>query len=275
MQQERQENVRHASGGFFQAADPCLSQVDEHAVNAYMVKVFGWMFLGLGVTAATTLVLLMGMGASEAFQYFVFMVIATPAIWVVFIGQFGLVMFLSARALNMNPGLAKFLFLLYAALTGLTVGIISVFISYDVTGGMGLVVTAFGLTAGSFGIMALYGYFTGKDLTGMGSLLRMALFGLIIVMLVNLFLPGNGTLEILICIAGLVIFLGLTAAKTNEIKNHYARVALASTGEYRMAMGSNLDQQGLADNLAIHGALTLYLSFINIFLFILRLLARR
>ena len=259
--------------GFFQAADPRLAHVDEWAVNAYVVKVFGWMFFGLLVTTLATVGIVVGIGASYEFAYFVLSLIQPPGIFVVFIAQIALVWIISARVMTMNPGTAKLLYVIYASLNGLTVGLIAILFSAAI-GGMHVLGTAFGLTAASFGAMALYGYFTGRDLTSFSSLLRMALIGLILVMVVNMFL-GSDTMGFAISIVGLFIFLGLVAADTNKIKNHFARVALGSTDESRAAMGSQLDQQALASNLAIVGALMLYLDFINIFLFILRILGNR
>ena len=259
-------------GGFFQAADPRLAQVDEAAVNGYVVKVFGWMFFGLLVTTIATIAIVIGM-SDPAFAQLIASLISSPAIFVVFIAQIGLVWVISARVMSMNPGTAKLLYVIYASLNGLTVGLIAILFSMQI-GGMHVLGTAFGLTAASFGAMALYGYFTGKDLTSFSSLLRMALIGLILIMVVNIFL-GSDTMSFAISIVGLFIFLGLVAADTNKIKNHFARVALGSTDESRAAMGINIDQQALASNLAIVGALMLYLDFINIFLFILRLLGGR
>ena len=260
-------------GGFFQAADPGLAHVDELAVNAYVVKVFGWMFFGLMVTTLATVGIVMGIGASDAFWNFVVSLLQFPGILVVFVAQIGLVWVISARVMTMNPGTAKMLYVLYASLNGLTVGLIAILFSLQI-GGMHVLGTAFGLTAASFGAMALYGYFTGRDLTSFSSLLRMALIGLILVMVVNMFL-GSDTMGFAISIVGLFIFLGLVAADTNKIKNHFERMALGSTNESRAAMGINIDQQALASNLAIVGALMLYLDFINIFLFILRILGGR
>ena len=260
-------------GGFFQEADPRLAQVDESAVNAYVVKVFGWMFFGLLVTTLSTVAIVVAM-SNPANAQLVSSLLQFPGILVIFVAQIGLVWVISARVMTMNPGTAKLLYVIYASLNGLTVGVIAIMISVQAVGSLHMLGTAFGLTAASFGAMALYGYFTGRDLTSFSSLLRMALIGLILVMVVNIFL-GSDTMSFAISIVGLLIFLGLVAADTNKIKNHFARVALGSTNESRAAMGINIDQQALASNLAIVGALMLYLDFINIFLFILRILSRR
>ena len=271
--QAKNQEAQVQGNGFFQAADPRLAHVEESAVNSYVVKVFGWMFLGLLVTTIATMAIVVGIGASEAFEATVFSLLQFPGILVVFGAQIALVWIISARVMTMNPATAILLYVIYASVNGLTVGLIAILFSMQI-GGMHVLGTAFGLTALSFGAMALYGYITGRDLTQFSSLLRMALFGLILVMVVNIFL-GSDTMGFAISIVGLFIFLGLVAADTNKIKNHFARVALGSTDESRAAMGTTLDQQALASNLAIVGALMLYLDFINIFLFILRLLGSR
>lgn len=258
--------------GFFEQIDPRLNQVDEAAVNAYVVKVFGWMFFGLLITALSTAAIIVGINTSPAFAALVANLIYTNAIFVVFLLQLGLVFAISARATKMNPQATKMMYFLYAAVNGLTVGLISVLFAASI--GENVLFMAFGLTAASFGAMALYGYFTGRDLTRFSSLLRFALIGLILIIVVNWFV-GSDAFSYLISIVGLFLFLGLTAADTNKIKNHFARVALGSTDASNQAMGVTVSQDALASNLAIVGALMLYLDFINIFMFILRLLGGR
>ncbi|MCL2664240.1 MAG: Bax inhibitor-1/YccA family protein [Defluviitaleaceae bacterium] len=229
------------------------------AVNQYVAKVFGWMFIGLLVTCLSTAGIFAMMG-SEWFADIVYGL--TQIIIVVFIVELIMVYFISSRINKMNPALTVALYLIYAALNGLTVGFFAVIYARQTA------ILAFGLTAVCFGIMALYGFFTQADLTKAGSLLMMGLIGIIIMSVVNLFL-GSGLLDYLICIAGLFIFLGLTAYDTKKIKTVYAPAALQaeSTGEY--------SGQVFSSNLAISGALALYLDFINLFLFIIRLLGGR
>ncbi|MCL2285943.1 MAG: Bax inhibitor-1/YccA family protein [Firmicutes bacterium] len=245
-----------------------ISLLEEYAINSYVAKVFGWMFFGLLVTTLTTVAIVVGTNASMAFAQFIATALEfTLAIVIV---QFVLVFFMSARVHRMHPSTAKLLYVVYAALNGLTFGlIVYIFGAYYV--GMSTVVAAFGITAVSFGVMAVYGFVTRSDLTNIGNLLIMGLFGVIIAGVANWFL-GNTFLEFIIIVGGLGIFLGLVAYHTNRIKNCYAQVAL---------YGDNPDgtltweQEALASNLAIHGALTLYLAFINIFLRVLILLASR
>jgi len=241
--------------------------VEQYAINAYVAKVFGWMFFGLLVTALTTVALVIGTYNSPAFAEFIVTTLEFAII--VFVIQLILVWTMSARVHRMNPGTAKVLYTVYAMLNGLTFGlVVYIFGAYYV--GMSTVVAAFGITAVSFGIMALYGLNTQKDLTSMGNLLFMGLLGIIIAGFVNWFL-GNTMLEFIILVGGLGIFLGIVAWKTNMIKNQYAQVVLHGDNPD----GSlTYEQEALASNLAIHGALTLYLAFINIFLRVLILLAR-
>ncbi|MCL2399364.1 MAG: Bax inhibitor-1/YccA family protein [Defluviitaleaceae bacterium] len=225
-------------------------EVDNDGVNRYVAKVFGWMFLGLILTALSTFFIVVGIQFSTAFAQMIASL--SQLIFVVFIAQVLLVGYISVRVEKMNPSTAVILFLLYAITNGFTVGLFALLYAGSV------IVTAFAITAVSFGVMAVYGLKTNQDLTKMGNLLRMGLIGLIILSVVNIFM-GNSALDFLICLAGLVIFLGLTAHDTKKIKSHYAQVSLS--GDVR-----------LANNLAIIGALSLYLNFINLFMFILRLM---
>ena len=243
------------------------SYTDQYAINSFVARVFGWMFLGLIITTLTTIGIIAGINSSYAFASFI--ATALEFMIIVFLGQFALVHFISARVHRMNPGTAKLLYVIYAMLNGLTFGlVVYMFGAYVV--GMSTVAAAFGITAVSFGIMSIYGLTTKNDLTHYGSLLSMGLIGIIIASVVNWFL-GNSMLDLIVLVGGLVIFLGLVAVYTERIKNCYAQAVLH---------GDNPDgslteeQEAYASNLAIHGALTLYLAFINIFLRILMLLAR-
>ena len=243
-------------------------QVDEYAVNAYMAKVFGWMFFGLLVTTLSTIAIILGVNASPAFAEFIRT--ALEFIIVVFIAEFALVAYMSSRVHVMHPSTAKMLYTIYAILNGLTFGLL-VYIFQDYAGlGMETVAAAFGITALSFGAMALYGMSTRRDLASFGSLLFMGLIGIIIAGFVNMFL-GSGMLEFIVLVGGLGLFLALVAYKTNVIKNYYAQAVLHGQNPD----GSlTLEQEEYANTLAIYGALTLYLTFINIFLRVLMILAR-
>ena len=152
------------------------------------------------------------------------------------------------RMLKMSSSTVLALFLVYSALMGTWLS--AIFVVYKMTA----IVATFFITAGTFGAMSVYGYVTKTDLTKMGSFLMMALFGLVIAMLVNLFLHSS-TMSYVISIIGVLIFTGLTAWDTQQVKQLAA---------------ANLDP-ALADKLATMGAMNLYLDFVNLFLFILRI----
>ncbi len=212
-----------------------------------LYKVYAFMAGALLITAATA-----------------FYVVSQPALvqklvtspWLLFflfILQLVIVVVLSAAILKLNFATAILLLILYAILMGVTFS--TIFLVYHI----GTIYTAFFVTAGMFLCMALYGYFTKTDLTNVGKYLIMALFGLIIGMVVNIFLR-NGTFDYIITLVGIVIFTLLTAYDVQKIKK----------------MSEFLIDQGEMENkVAVLGALTLYLDFINLFLMLLRLFGRR
>jgi hypothetical protein len=268
---EKERNAQQQ--GYYQdAAQQAIdiTMVDEEAVNGYMARVFGWMFIGLLVTAVTTVGIIYGIDASPifaqgvetAFNLFLFIVIA----------QLALVWAISGRVTKMNPGISKFLFIVYAAMNGLTFGFVAILYAYQVFANpLATIGLAFGVTSVSFGIMAVYGLLTKNDLTRFGNLFFMGLIGLIIASFANWFI-GGAMLDLVVIVGGLFLFMGLTAYHTNRIKHHYAQVALSQNGA--QAVGASIDQEALASNLAITGALSLYLAFINMFWFILRIMGR-
>jgi len=223
---------------------------DSDGLNRYIAKVFGWMFLGLFLTAASTFAIVYGIGVSPAFAQAISAM--QQFILIVFLLQVVLVGFISVRVQKMNTPTAISLYILYAVMNGFTIGLFAFMFAGSV------VVSAFAITAISFGVMAVYGITAKQDLTKMGNLFRMGVLGLIIMSVVNIFL-GSSPMEFLICLIGLVLFLGLTAYDTQKIKAFY--YGTEATGDVRMA-----------SNLAVFGALMLYLDFINLFMFILRLL---
>lgn len=216
-------------------------------MNAFISKVFGWMFIGLLLTAGvayyvSTNINLVLTIVTNSFLFFGLM-----------IGELVLVAVLSARITRLKYTTALGMFLLYAALNGLTLSVI--FLAY--TGQS--IVTAFGITAITFGVMCVYGYFTRADLTQFRSILFMGLIGLLVLSLVNMFLRSSGV-EWFISILSLFVFLGLTAYDMQKLKTYY------------FGTEGNVALRG---NLGIIGALGLYLDFINLFLTFLRLFGRR
>lgn len=210
--------------------------------NSVMKRVYVRMFIGLLVSAFCAL----GVASSPAALQFFFG--NQFMYWILFIAMLAMAWILPSRMTRMSTGAVLGCFVLFSALMGVTLA--PIFIVYR----LGTIVYTFFITAGTFGAMSVYGYFTKSDLTKMGSFLFMALIGLIIASVVNIFLHSS-TFNWIISIAGVLIFVGLTAWDTQQVK----RLAAA-----------NLDP-ALADKLATMGALNLYLDFINLFLFILRI----
>jgi len=216
-------------------------------MNAFISKVFGWMFVGLLVTAGTSYLVLTNQKLLMALVSNIFLVFG------IFIGELVLVSILSARITRLSYGTALALFLGYAVLNGVTFS--TILLVY--TGS--LVVTAFFIAAVSFGIMCIYGYITKADLTRFTTILTMGLIGIIVLSLINIFLPIS-RLDWFISILSLVIFLGLTAYDMQKLKSFY----FGTEGDI-----------SLRNNLGILGALALYLDFINLFLTILRIFGGR
>ena len=221
------------------------ADVRDTRVTAFLSKVYGWMFLGLLITAGTALFVASSPVLIETF------ILNRILFWILVLAQLGLVFFLSMRVEHMAPATAAGLFLLYSALTGVTSSVI--FLVY--TGAS--IVSAFVIAAGMFGTMAVFGTFTKKSLAGVGQFMFMGLIGLIIASIVNIFL-FNDMLSFVISVVGVLVFTGLTAWDAQRMKEMAVALPDGRVGTY-----------------AVVGALTLYLDFINLFFFILRLLGGR
>lgn len=221
---------------------PLQGQIDLQSV---MRQVYVWMGLGLLLTAGVA-----------------FLTVSTPLInlaanpvilLVAVIAEFGLVLGISFGFSRLSAGVAAILFFMYAALNGFTLSLVLLAFT------AGSVVVAFVSTAALFGAMSIIGYTTKVDLSKMGTFLMMGILGLVIGMVVNMFV-NSGPLDTLISLAGVLIFTALTAYDTQRIG--------------RMAAGMSASGDS-ATKFGIFGALRLYLDFINMFLFILRLTGRR
>jgi hypothetical protein len=217
-------------------------------LNSFLSKIFMWMFFGLMITALTSLVV----ASSPTLLQ---LIVSNRLIFFgIIIGEFALVVVISKNALKYTYTKTVSLFLFYSFLNGLTFSVILL----QYTGQS--IATAFMIASVVFGVMALYGYVTKTDLTPFRSFLIVGVVGIIVLSIVNMFL-GNGTLFYLINLAGVVIFAGLTAYDLQKMKSLYSY----------SVKNSDVSE----GNLAVTGALTLYLDFINLFLFILRLTGRR
>lgn len=215
-------------------------------VNAVLKKVYVRMFVGLLISAFVA----MGIASSKAALLFIH---GNPIVyWGMFIAMFAMAIALPMKLNSMSTGTCLALFCVFAALMGASLS--SIFVVYEI----GSITYTFFITAGMFGVMSVYGYFTKTNLDKMGTYLIMGLFGLIICSVVNIFVASSG-FDWLISILGVIIFTGLTAWDTQQVK----RIASAN-------MAPNL-----TDKLATMGALNLYLDFINLFLFLLRFLGNR
>jgi FtsH-binding integral membrane protein len=231
--------------------------VDE-GLRAYMLRVYNYMTLGLAITGAVALGTFMaavavdpGTGARSLTQIGQ-LLYASPLKWVVIFAPLALVFFLSFRIDRLSVGAAQALFWIYAALVGLSLSVIFlVFTGQSIT-------RVFFITAASFGALSLYGYTTQRDLSGFGSFLLMGLVGIIIASLVNIFLASS-MLQWIVSVVGVLVFAGLTAYDTQQIKEMYY-------------VG---DDGTVAGRKAVMGALRLYLDFINLFTMLLQLFGQR
>ena len=215
---------------------------DARLASAFLSQAFLWMFAGLLATAGVAYVV----QSNERLLAF-----ASGSFFLLFIAQLVLVVVISAAITRISASFALLLFFVYAASLGITIGLIVA--SYTT----GSVVTAFLSSSAMFGAAAVYGSVTKRSLAGMGSFLFMGLIGLMVAMLLNLFLQSS-TVTWIVSIVGVVLFTALTAYDVQRIQS-----------------GDLAAQTGSMEKAAVVGALRLYLDFINLFLFMLRLLGGR
>lgn len=212
-------------------------------LRAYMLSIYNYMALGLGLTGGVSLLVVSSPTLLHAIQPFMLLFVIAPV---------ALVLFLSFKINTMQFSTAQAVFWLYAALNGVAFSVIFLQFTYE------SIARVFFITGGMFAAMSLYGYTTKKDLTAWGSFLFMGLIGIIIASLVNIFIASS-MLQFMVSVAGVIIFTGLTAYDTQSIKEGYVE-------------GSSTE---IAGKRAIFGALRLYLDFINLFLIMLRLFGDR
>lgn len=213
------------------------------AFPALMRKVFVWMTLALAITGLTAY----GVATSPTILSLIFS--SKVTFFGLIIAEFALVFAISGAINRLSLSTATLLFILYSVINGATLS--SIFFAFSVA----TIGKVFFITAGTFGAMALVGYTTKTDLTSMGKLLFMALLGIIIASVVNMFVASSG-LDLILSYVGVLVFVGLTAYDTQKIKQMCQ--AAPDAGES-------------AQKLALIGALSLYLDFINLFLYLLRI----
>ena len=243
--------------------------IDE-GLRAYMLQVYNYMAIGLAITGVAALLVFnlavtgdpnsaaLYNGAPAAIRSGVYLtslgiaIYASPLKWVVILAPLAMVFFLSFRVHKMSVSSAQITFWIYAALMGLSLSSLGLLYTH------GSIARVFFITAASFGGLSLFGYTTKKDLSGWGSFLFMGLIGIIIASLVNIFLASSA-LQFAISVIGVLVFAGLTAYDTQQIKEMYYEG----------------DDSTVAGRKAIMGALRLYLDFINLFLMLLQLFGSR
>ena len=226
-----------------------IRQAEVQASTVFLAKVFNWMAIGLGLTGLLAFIT----ANSMAMQQLIFG--NRLVFYALMFAEIGMVVYLSARIERISSQLATGLFLAYSALNGVTLS--AILLAYT----MSSVAATFFITAGMFGAMAVYGLVTKKDLSGLGSFMFMGLIGIVIASMVNIFL-GSSMISWVISGLGVIIFTGLTAYDVQKIT--------------QMGAAGIMDQgEAAIHKVAILGALTLYLDFINLFLSLLQFLGNR
>jgi FtsH-binding integral membrane protein len=218
------------------------------SISSFMTRVYQWMMIGVLLTGLMAMVV-----ASN--QSLMMTLVMGPLRWVFLIAQIGLVFFISGMINKISATTATILFLIYSALTGITLSVLLFAFT------MSSVQSAFFTTSIGFAGLTVFGYMTKKDLSGVGTFCMMGLFGIIAISLISIFVPGlrSGTMGLVIDFGILLIFAGLTAYDTQRIK----------------AMGQYAQSTEMRSKMAIIGALSLYLNFINLFITILNLTGDR
>jgi FtsH-binding integral membrane protein len=217
----------------------------QERVTAFLRSVYGWMCAGLAITAVVAFSIASSPTLIQA-------VVMNRLLFIgLFVAQIALVFYLSARVDRIAPGTASLLFVAYSALTGVTLSVLVLVY----TGAS--IATTFVVTAGMFGALALYGSTTTRSLAGFGQFLFMGLIGLVLASLVGMFWHSEA-LQFLISVIGVIVFTGLTAWDAQRLKQMALALPEGQVGSY-----------------AIVGALSLYLDFINLFVFLLRFLGTR
>ncbi len=218
--------------------------------KTFLSGVFGWMFLALGITAITSWLFA---SSPQLLSLMYTQTGMTILGWIVLLAPFGFVLWIMARFNRMSASKLALLFVVYSILMGMSLSFI--FLAYTSSS----IATTFLVTAGMFGFMAILGYTTKTDLTKFGNIMIMGVVGLFIAMLVNMFMHSSG-MDYIISFIGVLIFTGLTAYDVQKLKRIGSGMVEGAEGTRKMT---------------IMGALSLYLDFINLFLFLLRFFGNR
>ena len=221
------------------------AEIRDVRVSSFLAKVYGWMAAGLMLTASTALIVASTGNLTKTLMH------NFGLFWVLSLMQLGMVVLLRARVDKMDPATAMVIFVVYCTLVGVTSSYI--FLTYTATS----IVSAFAITGGMFGAMAVFGTFTKRSLAGLGQFMYMGLIGLTLASLIGIFILNNALLFVLGVVA-VVIFTGLTAWDAQRLKE----------------LAVVLPEEQLGAH-AVVGALSLYLNFINIFFWILRFIGNR
>ncbi|MEO4001146.1 Bax inhibitor-1/YccA family protein [Mesorhizobium sp. CAU 1732] len=255
------EPLRNYQGRMATAGTRADAAIDQ-GLRAYMIKVYNIMALGLAVTGVAALgtvwfatnpsAAVATLPNGTSLTNFGVLLYTSPLRWVVMLAPLAMVFFLSYRVEKMSLSAAQTTFWAFAALMGISLS--SIFLVYT----SGSIVQTFFITATGFLALSLFGYTTKRDLSGMGSFLIMGVWGLLLAMIVNMFI-GSSALQFAISAIGVLVFAGLTAYDTQQIKEMYYE------GDGTLVAGRK----------AIMGALRLYLDFINMFMFLLQFLGNR
>lgn len=217
------------------------------AFPALMRKVYVWMTLALVITGVTAY------GVAHSTNFIYMLMENSWIMWALLIAELALVFILSSRVMKMSLAMGTLMFILFSAINGATLSVI--FLAYSTTS----IAKVFFITAGTFAATALFGYTTKRDLSSMGRILFMALIGLIIATVVNLFLKSSG-FEMILSYLGVAVFVGLTAWDTQKIK---------------MMLAQCEEPNEEAHKIALLGSLSLYLDFVNLFIYLLRIFGSR
>ena len=241
-------------GSFNRAGTVTDQAAFDVGLRAHMVRVYNYMASGLALSG----IVAYGLFASPELASLFFQVERGFVVglnvlgWVAIFAPLGLLLLVSVRAASMSVGAVQAVYWTVTALMGVSLSLLL----FRYTGAS--VARTFFITAAAFGALSLYGYTTKRDLSAVGKFLFMGLIGLILASLVNMFWP-SGTMSFIISVAGVLIFSGLIAYDTQRIKDQYAQ-----------AWGSDV-----AEKVAIFGALSLYLDFVNLFQFVMMFLGQR